>query len=157
MKKVHAAERALRKLEAVAATNKTQIAQRDMLVAELDFLVSLRSTAAGETESGVVKAARDAVEVALQKDNALQQKTIDAAIKALQTGVDESESILKATFDSAVEKARKDASKQTTSNPFTVTQQIDIFNKRFGFVHAGNTRKIQNTDVVLKSPLSYVK
>lgn len=77
VKQVHAGERALRKLEAAAATKRILAAQRDALVDQLDYLVTVQASGAAGVETAVVKAARTAVETALEKDASLQQKTID--------------------------------------------------------------------------------
>lgn len=105
IKTVHTAERALRKLEAEAATRKAAIAQRDGLVAELDYLVALKGQAAGETEGALVRTARAAVEGALEKDAKVQQASIEAAIKALTTGVP-AEDVVAPLFDKAVAQAK---------------------------------------------------
>lgn len=157
MRVVNAAERALRKLEATAATHKAQIAARDAMVAQLDYLVSLKGAAAGETGSAVVKAAGAAVEAAFAKDAALQQKSIEAAIKALKEGVvAPADDSVTPAFASALADAQKDAAKKaaTSANPFTQASNVEIFNKRFGF-GADSTRAVGTTSV--KSPLAYAR
>ena len=69
---IHAAERSLRALEASAATTKLRVAQRDAIAEQLNYLVSVNSAGAADTEVAVLKAARASVENALEKDSALQ-------------------------------------------------------------------------------------
>jgi hypothetical protein len=73
-------------MEAEAATKRVAIAQRDALVEQLDYLVSVAQAGAADTEASVLKTARAAVESSLEKDAALQQKTIEAALKSLKEG-----------------------------------------------------------------------
>ncbi len=134
IKMVNTAERALRKLEAQAATRKVGAAQRDALVAELDYLVALRASAAGETQSGVVKAARASVESTLSKDAATQQKSIEAALKALKEGVSTpADDIVAPLFEKAVASAKAAAASKAAASPFASAQQREMFAKRFGY------------------------
>lgn len=73
-------------MEAEAATKRVAIAQRDALVEQLDYLVSVAQAGAADTEASVLKTARAAVESSLEKDAALQQKTIETALKSLKEG-----------------------------------------------------------------------
>lgn len=182
IKTVHAAERALRAVEAAAATRKIAIANRDELVAQLDYLVSLKNSAAGETGAAVVKTARAAVESSLEKDAAVQQKSIEAAIKALKEGnSNPQDDVIAPLFAKAVESATASLASKTTSNPFTSPQQIEMFKKRFGYVEetvSESTLSRSKTDkallanltgkvggkapavgdkYVLKAPISYLK
>jgi hypothetical protein len=181
IKTVHAAERALRKLEAAAASRKTAIASRDELVSQLDYLVSLKGSAAGETGAAVVKTARAAVESALETDAALQQKSIDAAIKALKEGtVGAADDVITPLFEKSVAAAKAATAAKATTNPFTNAQQVEMFKKRFGYVEdavsestlkraqadkgllAALTGKVGGAPAVgakyvLKAPISYIK
>lgn len=78
--------RACSALEAEAATKKVAIAQRDALVEQMDYLVSVAAAGAADTEAQVLKLARASVEAQLEKDASLQQRSIDAALKALKEG-----------------------------------------------------------------------
>ncbi len=148
MKAVHEAERALRKVEAGAATRKLHIAQRDALVSQLDYLVQLRAGAAGETEGAVVKIARSNVEASLEKDSSLQQKSIDAALKALKEGSSTpADDVVAPLFAKAVEKAKSELAAKPSANPFTSAQQVEMFRKRFGL----------SDDVVTESALARAK
>jgi len=148
IKTVHAAERALRAVEAAAASRKVSIAARDEIVAQLDYLVSLKNSAAGETGAAVVKTARASVESSLEKDSAVQQKSIEAAIKALKEGTSNTQDdVIAPLFTKAVEAATASLAAKTTSNPFTSPQQIEMFKKRFGYVE----------DAVSESTLSRAK
>lgn len=143
MKTVHEAERSLRKAEAEAATRKLHIAQRDALVAQLDYLVQLRQGAASATEGAVIKAARSAVEASLEKDKDLQQKSIDAAIKALKEGASApTDDVVGPLFTKAMaEQSKKAAAATAATNPFTDPQQVEMFRKRFG-LESGKARQV---------------
>lgn len=131
---VNAAERGLRSLEAQAATRKVLISQRDALVEQLNYLVNLQASGAADTEAAVAKAARAAVETQLEKDASLQQRSIDAAIKALKEG-SISEDVVAPLYSAAVEKAKAElAGAAVKASPFADAQQQDIFKKRFGYV-----------------------
>ena len=83
-KLVNDAERALRAAEADAATRRMRAAQRDAMVAQLDFLVSLQASSSAGSDAAVVKAARAGVEAALEKDSKAQQATIE--VRAARRG-----------------------------------------------------------------------
>ncbi len=155
MKTVHAGERALRAIEAKAASVKAHISSRDAVVAQLDYLVALRGQAAGAAEGAVLQVARASVESALEKDAAFQAKSVDAAIKALKEGViAPADDIIAPAFAAAVAKATKDFASRPSANPFTNAQQVDMFAKRFGFDAAGG-RPVGTATV--KSPLAYLR
>lgn len=134
---INDAERSLRALEAAAATKRMKAAQRDALVAQLDYLVQVSASGAADKEAGVLKAARSIVEGALEKDAALQQRTIDAAIKSLTAG-SETEDVVSPLFSKALEKAASDAAaaaaSQAAAKPLKNPLQVEIFRKRFGVV-----------------------
>lgn len=125
------AERALRALEASAATKRIALAQREALVSQLDYLVQISASGAAGKEAAVIKAARANVEAALEKDAGLQQRTIDAAVKALKEG-SASEDVVAPLFAKALEKAKADEAAKPAAKPLTDRMQVEIFRKRFG-------------------------
>lgn len=130
---VNNAERALKALEAEAATKRVKSAARDALVSQLDYLVSLQASGAGAAEAEVLKAARSTVESSFEKDAKLQQASVDAAIKALTTGSSAaSDDVVSPLFTKALESARKDNAAKPAAKPFANPQLVDIFRKRFG-------------------------
>ena len=129
---MHAGERALAKLEAAAASTRARNYLRDATLAELDYLVQLKNSAAGETGSAVIRSATAATSLAFEKDAALQQKSIEAAIEALKKGT-QSEDVVAPTFASALAAAKADASAKPASNPFKSAAQKETFDKRFGY------------------------
>ena len=132
MKAVHEAERALRTIEAAAATIKTRNALRDNVVSQLDYLVSLKQSAAGETGGLVLRTATAAVTSKFETDASLQQKSIDIAIKALASGSSSAaDDIVAPTFEAALAAAKKDAASKPSTSPFKSEQQKEIFEKRF--------------------------
>jgi hypothetical protein len=151
MKMVHDAERALRKLEVAAGNVKSRNAARDAAVAELDYLVQLKTSAAGATGSATVREASAAVSAAFEKDAALQQRSIDAAIKALREGSQTpADDIVGPAFAAALAAARRDAAAKPASNPFKSAAQRETFDKRFGYGPDG-TRTLA-PGVVMRSP-----
>lgn len=156
MRAVHTAERALRGLEAGAATAKAKIAQREAMVSQLDYLVQLRNAAGAAAEGETLKAARAAVEAQLLADaGGIQAKSIDAAIKALKAGsVEVADDVVAPAFSAAMAKAAKEVSSKPSANPLTQAGQVEIFLKRFGY-GADGTRKVGTA--ALKSPLAYLQ
>jgi len=132
IKIVNGADRSLRGLEAAAATKRVLAAQRDALVHQLDYLVTLQSSGAADADAKVLRSARSLVESQLEKDASLQQKSIESAIKGLRDGVFADE-VVTPLFSKALEKAAADLKAQPAAKPMTNAQQIDIFRKRFGF------------------------
>jgi hypothetical protein len=122
IKLVNAAERQLRKLEADAATKRVLNAQRDALVAQLDYLLQMQNSGAADVEAQLVKSARASVETSFEKEAALQQKSIDSAIRALKEGTIPEDGVAP-LFAKAVEKARADVLAKPAAKPFTNAQQ----------------------------------
>lgn len=138
-KAVNDAERALRSLEAQAATRRIACSQRDAVAAQLDFLVTLSSAGAAGTETATIKAARSSVEAQLEKDAKLQQASIDAAIKALTAGAQgPTDDLIAPLFAKAMDAARAEAAKgaeaDKNAKPLRNAQLVEIFRKRFGLV-----------------------
>ena len=132
VKTVNAAERALRAVEAEAATRKAAHARREAAQHALDFLVSLKSAAGAESEGASLRAARSAVESALEKDAAVQQRSIDAAIKALKDGAAApADDVIEPLFAKAAAAAKAEISGRAAANPFTTAANVDMFRKRF--------------------------
>ena len=155
MKVVHAGERALSALEASAASLRARNALRDATVAELEYLVQLKASAAGETGASVGRAATAATVSAFEKDAALQQKSIEAALKALKEGsLTLSEDVVAPTYRAALAAAQKEASAVATTNPFKSAAQRETFDKRFGYAAGGKTVSPGNT---LPSPFTLAK
>ena len=155
MKMVHDAERALRKLEVAASNVKARNAARDAAVAELDYLVQLKASAAGATGSATVREASAAVASAFEKDAALQQRSIEAAIKALREGSQApADDVVAPTFTAALAAARRDAAAKPASNPFKSAAQRETFDKRFGYGPSGKTLSKGNT---VPSPFTLAK
>jgi len=134
VKTVNAAERALRGLEAAAATRKAAAARRDAVQHALEYLVQLKASAGAESEGSALRAARAAVESALEKDAAVQQKSIEAAIKALKDGESKAaDDVVEPLFNKGAAAAKAEAASKAASNPFTKEQNVELFRKRFGF------------------------
>lgn len=159
---------------------------RDALLEELNYLSGVSASAAADTEAAVLKAARSNAETSLEKDSALQQRTLDAAIKALKEGaLGLSDDVVPAVWDGAVAKAKADvakaASSGATTSPLKDPAVIEIFRKRFGYSDVAVTETDINraktdasaaailtgkvggktpavgTPFVLKAPITYVK
>lgn len=133
------AERALRALEAQAATRRIACAQRDAVAAQLDFLVTLSSAGAAGTETATIKAARSSVEAQLEKDAKLQQASIESAIKALTAGAQApADDVIAPLFAKALDAARAEAAKSAegdkNAKPLRNPQLVEICRKRFGLV-----------------------
>jgi hypothetical protein len=153
MRTMHAGERALAKLEAAAASTRARNYLRDATLAELDYLVQLKSSAAGETGTAVLRAATAATTRAFEQDAALQQKSIEAAIKALKEGT-QAEDVVAPTFVAALAAAKAEASAKPASNPFKSAAQKETFDKRFGYGAGGKVVSPGNT---VPSPFSFAK
>ena len=155
MKMVHAGERALAKVEAAASTLKAKNALRDATVAELEYLVQLKASAAGETGGAVAKAATMATVAAFEKDGALQQKSIEAAIKALAAGtVTLSEDTVLPTYKASLAAAKAELAAKPTANPFKSAAQRETFDKRFGY---GAQGKVVSPGNSISSPFTLTK
>jgi hypothetical protein len=137
---VNSAERALRAVEAEAASRRIVSAQRDALVHQLDYLVSLQTAGAAGTEKEVLRAARAEVEAAFEKDAKLQQASIEGAIRALRDGsTTAADDLVAPLFSKTLEAAAKSAAAKPASKPFSSPQTVDIFRKRFGLSEWGDT------------------
>jgi hypothetical protein len=130
---VNAGERALKSLEADAATKRVPHLLRDSVVAQLDYLVSIAGSGAQADEANALKLARASVESTLEKDSAVQLKSIEAAVKALSTGT-ASDDVISPLFSKALEQARKELASKPASNPLKNAAQIELFRKRFNLV-----------------------
>ncbi len=144
MRIVHAGERALSKLEAAAASTRARNYLRDATVAELDYLVQLKSSAAGETGTAVQRSATAAATAAFEKDAALQQRSIESAIKALKEG-SQGEDLVAPAFAAALAAAKAEAAAKPASNPFKSAAQKETFDKRFGYGPQGKVVSPGNT------------
>jgi hypothetical protein len=134
VKTVNTAERALRAIEAQAATRKAAQARADAVTHALEYLVQLKSSAGAETEGAALRTARAVVESTLEKDAATQQKSIEAAIKALKDGsASPADDIVEPLLVKSIEAAKKELLSKATASPFTNPQQVEMFKKRFGF------------------------
>jgi hypothetical protein len=92
---------------------------------------------AADADLVVAKIARESVEASLEKDSALQQASINSAIRALKEGVlVASDDIVGPLFAEKQRKARADLAAKPSAKPMTNAHQIDLFNKRFGYVEA---------------------
>ena len=132
VKTVNAAERALRAIEAEAATRKAAHARKEATQQALDFLVGLKSAAGADAEGASLRAARAAVEGALEKDAAVQQRSIDAAIKALKDGqAAPADDVIEPLFAKAAQAAKAEIQGRAAANPFTLASNVDMFRKRF--------------------------
>ena len=155
MKAVHAGERALAALEASAASIRARNYLRDATLAELQYLVQLKQSAAGETGSAIIRSATAAATSAFEKDSALQQKSIEAAIKALKEGSTSlGDDLVAPAFKAALATAKSEAAAKPASNPFKSAAQRETFEKRFGYGAAGKTVSPGN---VVPSPFSFAK
>ena len=145
VKTVNAAERALRAVEAEAATRKAAHARREAVQHALDFLVSLKSAAGAESEGASLRSARAAVEAALEKDAAVQQRSIEAALKALKDGqAAPADDVIEPLFAKAAQAAKAEIAGRAAANPFTAASNVDMFRKRFhmDLVPSGKTVKV---------------
>ena len=144
VKTVNTAERALRALEAQAATRKAAQARADAVSHALEYLVQLKSSAGAETEGAALRTARAAVESTLEKDSATQQKSIEAAIKALKDGsANPADDVVEPLLAKSIETAKKELLSKASASPFTNPQQVEMFKKRFGFDLVSKGGKIQ--------------
>lgn len=124
--------------------------------------------------------ARSSVEAQLASDAALQQKSVEAAIKSLKEGT-AAEDVVAPLFASAVAKARAELASKPAAKPFTNPQQIEMFNKRFGYAETavseatlakakgdatamaaltgkvGGAAPAVGAPYVLKAPIAYLK
>lgn len=149
-------ERALKALEAKAATTKLHISNRETMIAQLEYLASLKTSALGDAQGAMLRLARHNVEAAFEKDSSLQQRSIEGAIKALKEGtINAAEDLVEPTFAAALKQAEAEVKAKPAVNPFKQAQSAEIFHKRFGF-GADNTRTITG-GAKLKSPLEYLK
>jgi len=135
---VNSAERALRAVEAEAASRRIVSGQRDALVHQLDDLVSLQTAGAAGTEKEVLRTARAEVEAAFEKDAKLQQASIEGAIRALRDGATTAaDDLVAPLFSKTLDAAAKSAAAKPASKPFSSPQTVDIFRKRFGLSEWG--------------------
>jgi hypothetical protein len=128
----------------------------------------------------VLKVARASVEEQLGSDAALQQKTVEAALKSLKEGT-QAEDLVAPLFAAAVAKARAELAAKPAAKPFSSAQQIDMFSKRFGYSETavsestlarakgdaaalaaltgktGGAAPAVGTPYVLKAPITYLK
>lgn len=137
IKLINEGERALRAVEAEASSRKILVAQRDALVEQLDYLVQVQSSGAADAELTVVRTAREAVEASLEKDAALQQSSISAAIRALKDGATAAaDDVVAPLFADKLRQARAELAAKPASKPMLNAHQIDLFKKRFGYIES---------------------
>ena len=124
---VNSGERGLRALETAAATRKLRNAQRDAVAEQLAYLAALSTAGAAEGEAAVVKAARASVEGTLARDAAAQQRSIEAAIRALKEGTTSeggADDGLSEMWAAAVAKAKADIASKPAANPLLAPMQV---------------------------------
>lgn len=136
MKVMNDAERALRKMEAEAATKRIQSTLTSSLKEQLEYLTSIAASGAADSEAEILRSAKNNFDASLSKDATVQQKTIDNAIKALKDGsMASADDLAPGLWAKALEKARADyaAKPAAASNPLANPQIVEIFKKRFGY------------------------
>jgi len=139
-------ERALRKLEAAAASTNVKVTEVKRMQEMLEYLSTLRgASAAGEADTAAVLAHR-ATEAKLESDASLQQATIADAIAALKDGGmplpgNTTEKLFMAEFANVKKNPPK-------ADPAVAAAQqqrdTEIFAKRFGFVDRAVTETMLN-------------
>ena len=87
------------------------------MVEQLDFLVSVAASGAADTEATVARMARAAVESALEKDAAQQQKSIASALASLTAGT-AGEDTVTPMWTAALAKAAAEVAAKPASKPF---------------------------------------
>jgi hypothetical protein len=84
-----------------------------------------------------VRTAREAVEASLEKDAALQQSSISAAIRALKDGATAAaDDVVAPLFADKLRQARAELAAKPASKPMLNAHQIDLFKKRFGYIES---------------------
>lgn len=136
MKIMNDAERALRKIEADAATKKIQSSLAVSIKEQLEYLTSIAASSAADSEAEIMRAAKDNFDALLAKDASVQQKSLENAIKALKDGsMSSTDDMVPSLWAKALEKARADyASKPASaSNPLASPAVVEIYKKRFNY------------------------
>lgn len=143
--------------------------------------MQVQQSGAADTEAAVARAAREAVESKLEKDAALQQASIAAAIRALKDGVaTPSDDVVAPLYTDALKATRAAFAARTSEKPLRSAHQIELFNKRFGYGEKAVTaaaleraakdpaalailtgkaggKAAVGTPFVLKAPIEYLK
>jgi hypothetical protein len=132
-----AGETDLKHLEAQAATSRMRAGEVDRMLDMLRYLANTSSGADADTDSTAIAAAQAETEAKLASDKALQQATIADAIAALKAGgAPQAGNTTEKVFMSALKQLRDAPIKEDPAvEQAKAAQELDIFNKRFGFVH----------------------
>ena len=129
-------ERALRKLEAAAASSNVKVTEVKRMQEMLEYLSTLQgASAAGQADTAAVLAHR-AAEAKLESDASMQQATIADAIAALKAGgMPQAGNTTEKLFAAEFESVKKNPPKADPAVAAAQKQRDnDIFAKRFGFV-----------------------
>jgi len=131
-------ETELKHLEAEAATRRMRAAEVDHMLSMLQYLASTSSGADADTDSHVIAAAQSETEAQLSSSKQLQQDSIADAIAALKAGgAPQPGNTTEKVFMAALKKLRDTPEKEDPAvEAAKKAQELDIFNKRFGFVQA---------------------
>jgi hypothetical protein len=133
---MNAGERALRQMEAVAASTSVKVAEVKRMEEMLQYLSTLQgASVAGAADTAAVLAHR-ATEAKLEMDSALQQATIADAIAALKAGgMPLVDNTTDKTFIAEFENVKKNPPKADPAVAAAQKQRdTEIFAKRFGFM-----------------------
>jgi len=139
-------ERALRKLEAAAASTNVKVTEVKRMQEMLEYLSTLQgASAAGQADTAAVLANR-ATEAKLESDSALQQATIADAIAALKAGgMPQPGNTTEKVFAAEFENVKKNPPKADPAVAAAQKQRDnEIFAKRFGFVDRSVTETMLN-------------
>jgi len=132
VKTINAADRAIKAVEAAAKTRALKIEQRNKYVEMLDYLVAVTESKSTGALQEVVSRSRSTVETKLTADAALQQKLIENAILALQTGEKDEETVPSLVHATVVETGEA-LQAELASGDALDSRVVELFQKRFDF------------------------
>lgn len=142
----HEAERALKHVEAAAATRAVAVEQVAKMKEMLEYMAMANETAAGAIERNVDSAALAAVSGKLKSDAAFQQASIDDALKALEdASVDTFTSTLGTAYVAALESEVAKA-EEGGEDAAAVAARREIFAKKFGFADKVTADMLKGAD-----------
>jgi len=117
-------------VEAAAKYRQLKINQRNKYRDMLDYLVTVSSAKDAELTQQVTRRTRESIEKSLATDSTLQQKLIDGAIHALETG-EKDDTGLPALFESAFVSSCDAVDAEASASRGFDKQSTAVFNKRF--------------------------
>lgn len=135
-------ERSLRAIEAEAKTRAVKTAERNKVVAMLDYLALLKQSGEHERREAIAEETRALVQDAFKTDSKLQQSSVDAAVAAL-TGSALDTSIVEKTFAEMRQKAEKNVDARLSSSTEARKETArGIFQKRFALTETEVTEQM---------------